>query len=149
MLSEILAELYERDLNKLKAEMEQYENEADIWMSAGEIANPAGALCLHIAGNLRHFFGSVLGGTDYVRNRDAEFALRDVSRSELLSEVDAALADVKATLAKLTDEDFDETYPLEVFGKPMQTGYFLTHLTTHLNYHLGQINYHRRLIGSQ
>jgi uncharacterized damage-inducible protein DinB len=146
MLSEILAELYERDLNKLKAEIEQYENEADIWKTAGEITNPAGALCLHIAGNLRHFFGSVLGGTDYERDRDAEFASRDVPRSDLLTGVDAALADVKATLSKLTSEDFDKTYPLEVFGKPMKTGWFLTHLTTHLNYHLGQINYHRRLV---
>ena len=147
MLSEILSELYERDLNKLKAEIEQYENEADIWRSAGEIANPAGALCLHIAGNLQHFFGAVLGGTDYVRDRDAEFASRGVARRELLADVDAAIADVKATLSTLTDEDLEKTYPLEVFGKPMKTGWFLTHLTTHLNYHLGQINYHRRLVG--
>ena len=64
MLSEILAELYERDLNKLKSEIEQYADEADVWTVTGDIANPAGVLCLHIAGNLRHFFGSVLGGTD-------------------------------------------------------------------------------------
>jgi uncharacterized damage-inducible protein DinB len=147
MLSEILAELYEHDLNKLKAEIEQYSDEAGIWKVMGEIANPAGVLCLHIAGNLRHFFGAVLGGTDYVRDRDAEFASRGIARNELLAEVDAALADVRATLGRLSDEDFDKTYPLEVFGKPMKTGYFLTHLTTHLNYHLGQINYHRRLVG--
>jgi uncharacterized damage-inducible protein DinB len=147
MLSEILAELYERDLNKLKAEIEQYSDEADIWRVMGEIANPAGVLCLHIAGNLRHFFGAVLGVSDYVRDRDAEFASRGIARDELLAEVDAALADVRATLGKLSDGDFDKTYPLEVFGKPMKTGYFLTHLTTHLNYHLGQINYHRRLVG--
>ena len=146
MLSEILSELYERDLNKVKVEIGLYSDEADLWKTTGEITNPGGTLCLHIAGNLRHFFGSVLGGTDYVRDRDAEFALRDVPRSELLAEIDAALADVKVTLAKLADEDFDKTYPLEVFGKPMKTGYFLTHLTTHLNYHLGQVNYHRRLV---
>jgi Protein of unknown function (DUF1572) len=92
MLSEILAELYERDLNKLKAEIEQYSDEADIWRVMGEIANPAGVLCLHIAGNLRHFFGAVLGGSDYVRDRDAEFASRGIARDELLAEVDAALA---------------------------------------------------------
>src|SRR5687767_6782980 len=126
-LGYILAELYERDLNKLKGEIEQYENDTDIWTVSGDIANPAGVLCLHIAGNLRHFFGAVLGGTDYVRDRDAEFASRGISRNELLAEVDAAMADVKATLAKLSDDDFDKTYPLEVFGKPMKTGYFLTH----------------------
>ncbi len=147
MLSEILSELYERDLNKLKAEIEQYADDADIWKVTGDIANPGGVLCLHIAGNLRHFFGSVLGGTDYVRDRDAEFASRGISRSELLAEVEAALSEVKATLAKLLDEDFEKTYPADVFGKPMKTGYFLIHLTTHLNYHLGQINYHRRIVG--
>ena len=147
MLFEILAELYERDLNKLKAEIEQYAGDADVWKITGDISNPGGVLCLHIAGNLRYFLGSVLGGTDYVRDRDAEFASPGLARNELLAEVDAALADVKTTLAKLSDEDFDKTYPIEVFGKPMKIGYFLTHLTTHLNYHLGQINYHRRLVG--
>ena len=53
---------------------------------------------------------------------------------------------VISTLANLSDEDFAKTYPIEVFGQPMTTGYFLTHLATHLNYHLGQINYHRRLV---
>lgn len=149
MLTDILAELYERDLNKLKAEIEQYEEESDIWKSAGEIANPAGALCLHIAGNLRHFFGAVVGGTSYVRDRDAEFASRGIPRGEVLAEVDSALIDVKATLTKLTPEDLEKTYPIEVFGKPMRTDWFLTHLATHLNYHLGQINYHRRMVNSR
>src|SRR6188768_3746246 len=106
MLAEILAELYERDLNKLKTEIVQYTDEADIWTVTHDIANPAGVLCLHIAGNLRHFFGAVLGGTDYVRDRDAEFASQGIARNELLAEVDAALADVKRTLAKLSDDDF-------------------------------------------
>ena len=145
MLAKILAEVFERDLNKLKAEIEMYANEGDLWKSSGEIANPAGNLCLHLAGNLRHFFGSVLGGTEYVRDRDAEFSSVYVPRAQMISEVDAALVDVLATLGKLSDEGFEKTYPIEVFGHPMTTGFFLTHLATHLNYHLGQINYHRRL----
>ena len=149
MLSDILSELYERDLNKVKVEIGLYATEADLWKAAGEIINPGGTLCLHIAGNLRHFFGSVLGGTAYVRDRDAEFALRDVPRSDLLAQIDAALIDVKATLDKLTADDLEKTYPIEVFGKPMRTDWFLTHLATHLNYHLGQINYHRRSVNSR
>lgn len=148
MLNQILSEMYKRDLAKVKAEIELYPNEADLWRIDGEILNSAGTLCLHIAGNLRHFFGAVLGESGYVRDRDGEFSARGVSRAELLAGVDAALADVSATLAELTDEDLERTYPIEVFGSPMKTGFFLTHLATHLNWHLGQINYHRRLLAA-
>lgn len=146
MLNTTLIQLYTRDLDKLKAEVEAYGNEGDLWRVEGAIANSAGNLCLHLAGNLRHFFGAVIGGTDYVRDRDAEFSSKFVPRATLLAEVDAAAADVKAVLAKITDEDLQKTYPIEVFGHPMTTEFFLVHLATHLNYHLGQIDYHRRLL---
>ena len=146
MLQNVLIEMFERDLAKLKAEVEAYANEGDLWRVEGEIANSAGNLCLHLAGNLRHFFGSVLGGTDYVRDRDAEFSSKFVPRATLLAEVDAAASEVKAVLEKITDEDLQKNYPVEVFGHPMTTEFFIVHLATHLNYHLGQINYHRRII---
>ena len=148
MLRETLLQLYERDLSKLKDEIGLYAAEADIWKTDGEIANSAGNLTLHLIGNLRHFFGAVLGDTGYVRDRDNEFSDGGVSREELLAGIDQAAADVKSTLEKLTDEDLKQTYPIDVFGHPMTTEYFLIHLATHLNYHLGQINYHRRLLGS-
>lgn len=146
MLTDTLLKLYERDLSKLKEEIGLYSNEADIWKTGGEISNPAGNLCLHLTGNLKHFFGAVLGGTGYVRDRDAEFSSKNVSKQEMLSDIEATLAVVRSTLEKLTEDDFEKTYPIEVFGQPMTTGYFLTHLATHLNWHLGQINYHRRLL---
>ncbi|HMS10225.1 MAG TPA: DinB family protein [Pyrinomonadaceae bacterium] len=146
MLQNVLIEMFERDLAKLKAEVEAYANEGDLWRVDGEITNSAGNLCLHLAGNLRHFFGSVLGGTDYVRDRDAEFSSKFVPRATLLAEVDAAASEVKAVLEKITDEDLQKNYPVEVFGHPMTTEFFIVHLATHLNYHLGQINYHRRII---
>lgn len=148
MLAKILTEIYERDLNKLKAEIESYEHEGDLWKKGGEIPNSAGNLCLHLAGNLRHFFGSVLGGTEYVRDRDAEFSLGYVPRGQMLVEIDAALEDVKTVLKDLSDEDFAADYPIDVYGSPITTGWFLTHLSTHFNYHLGQINYHRRLVAA-
>lgn len=147
MISDTLILIFERDLAKLKAEVEAYPNEGDLWRVEGEIANSAGNLCLHLAGNLRHFFGTVLGGTEYVRDRDTEFSSKFVPRAKLIEEVDAAAADVKAVLAKITDEDLQKTYPIEVFGHPMTTEFFIVHLATHLNYHLGQINYHRRILG--
>ena len=146
MLKEVLLELYERDLNKLKTEIAQYENEANLWEKPGNVPNSAGNLCLHLNGNLQHFFGAVLGGTGYVRDRDAEFSSTGVSRDKMLSDIDTTLDAVKSTLARLEDEDFAATYPIEVFGGPIKTGFFLTHLATHLDWHLGQINYHRRLL---
>lgn len=146
MLNATLIQLYTRDLDKLKAEIEQYSNEADLWKISDEIANSAGNLTLHLIGNLKHFIGAVLGNSGFVRDRDAEFSTSGVSRNELLAEIDVAATVVKSTLEKLTSEDLAKTYPIEVFGHPMTTEFFLVHLTTHLNYHLGQINYHRRLL---
>ncbi|HUR96791.1 MAG TPA: DinB family protein [Pyrinomonadaceae bacterium] len=146
MLNKILIELYERDLNKLRAEIELFSNDADLWRTQGGVTNSAGNLCRHLSGNLQHFFGAVLGDSGYVRDRDSEFASKGITKADLLADIDAAEASVRETIAKLSDEDFSKTYPIEVFGKPITTGYFLTHLTTHFNYHLGQINYLRRLL---
>ena len=146
MLTDILKELYTRDLNKLREEIEQFSDEADLWTTSEGINNSAGNLCQHLTGNLQHFFGAVLGKTGYVRDRDAEFAAKGTTKADLLADIDAAERSVRETLAGLSDEDFAKTYPIEVFDRPMTTGYFLIHLTTHFNYHLGQINYHRRLV---
>lgn len=149
MLIETLFQLYERDLERLKSEIGQYTDEADLWKTSGDISNSAGNLTLHLIGNLKHFIGAVLGGSGFVRDRDAEFSSGSVDRGILLTQIDATAESVKSTLAKLTDEDLAKTYPIEVFGHPMSTEFFLVHLTTHLNYHLGQINYHRRLMSEK
>src|SRR4051794_16257957 len=112
MLQEILIELYERDLNKLKTEIEQFANEADLWKTSGAITNSAGNLCQHLLGNLQHFIGAIVGESGYVRDRDSEFASRNSSKAELLQEIDTTLEVVKDTLGKLGDEDFAKTYPI-------------------------------------
>ena len=145
MLKEILLELYERDLTKLKEEIELYADEADLWKVGGDIINPAGNLCLHLIGNLNHFIGATLGSSGYVRNRDAEFSSKNIVRADLIGEIENTITIVKATLNKLSDEDFGKDFPIEMFGKTFKTDFMLLHLLTHLNYHLGQINYHRRL----
>lgn len=148
MLTDILLQLYKRDLEKLKSEVEQYSNEADLWKKSGDIPNSGGNLCLHLCGNLRHFIGAVLGSSGYVRDRDAEFSNGGVMREEIYTMIDATLAEVTDSLSKLSEMDLAKKYPIEVFGHPMTTEYFLVHLATHLNYHLGQIDYHRRLIAA-
>lgn len=146
MLQQSLSLIFTRDLTKLKDELNAYTNEADLWKLADGISNSAGNLTLHLIGNLNHFMGATLGNTGYVRNRDAEFALKDVPREKLLADIDAVIGVVTTTLAQLSDADLVKEFPLEVGGKRFPTGTFLLHLYGHLSYHLGQINYHRRLL---
>ena len=146
MLNNTLVELFERDLNKLKTEIESYKNEKNLWIVEESISNSAGNLCLHLLGNLNHFIGNVLGGTGYVREREKEFNSKDIPQTELITGVENLIEIIKQTIGKLSKEDFERTYPINVFKKEMTTEFFVIHLTSHLNYHLGQINYHRRLL---
>jgi uncharacterized damage-inducible protein DinB len=143
---EILGRLFQRDLEKLKTEITSYKDENKLWEISGDVKNSAGNLCLHICGNLQHFLGAVLGDSGYVRKRDEEFSRKKVPLKELLTEIDETLKIVTKTLNDLNKEKLAEIFPINVFGYEMTTGFFLTHLTTHLGYHLGQINYHRRLL---
>ena len=148
MIIETLKELYDRDLKKLRTEIESYRDETAMWKVSGEIPNSAGNLALHLVGNLKHFIGAVLGNSGYVRERDLEFSNKNIPRTELLKMIDESADVVAATFDKLTHEQLEQVYPIVVFADrttPMTTGWFLIHLATHLNYHLGQINYHRRL----
>ncbi|MEO8239110.1 MAG: DUF1572 family protein [Flavobacterium sp.] len=146
MLIETLKSLFERDLKKLKLEIESYQNESRIWEIDKNISNSAGNLCLHLIGNLNTYIGAEIGKTGYIRNRELEFSLKDVPASELISKIENTLLVVNNALDTLTETDLETIYPLVVFEKEMTTGFFLIHLSTHLAYHLGQINYHRRLL---
>jgi len=142
----IFSTLFYRDLNKLKTEIMLYTKEENLWITEKNISNTAGNLCLHISGNLNHFIGKQLGGTDYIRDRALEFSAKNVARASLLEGIEETIEMVEETFGKMHPSILNTTYPIEVFGEPMTTGYFLAHLATHLSYHLGQINYHRRLL---
>lgn len=137
-----------RDLRGLRRELEAYADERDIWRVQPGIGNSAGNLALHLAGNLQHFIGTVIGGTGYVRDRDAEFNRRDVPRAELLREIDAAIAAV-GLLSRVSDTELSKTFPQPVGGVTLATGDFLIHLAAHFTWHLGQIDYHRRMLTGQ
>lgn len=146
MIIESLQSLYQRDLQKLKTEIEAYQHEDSMWKIDKSIANSAGNLCLHLVGNLNHFVGATLGNSGYVRNRELEFSLKNIPRTELIEKVEGTLDIVIKTLGQLSANDLEKEYPLEALGYKMTTEYFLIHLFGHLSYHLGQINYHRRLL---
>lgn len=149
MITKSLQSLFTRDLNKLKTEIESYQNEEAIWKIDKSILNSAGNLSLHLVGNLNHFLGTILGNSGYVRNREDEFSLKNIPRTELIQQIDETLHIVTSTLDQLLEEDLIKKYPIQPLGYPMTTEYFLIHLFGHLGYHLGQINYHRRLLDQE
>jgi uncharacterized damage-inducible protein DinB len=134
-----------RELVTLRKEIEAYPSDESLWKVVPGIANSGGTLALHLAGNLQHFIGAVLGGSDYIRDREAEFSVRGLSRAEVLNRIDQATASLTRTFRSLTDEVLERRYPERVGQVRLSTGDFLVHLEGHLAYHLGQIDYHRRM----
>jgi hypothetical protein len=146
MLAETLKTILSRDLLKLKSEIELYRDEKNIWLTDKGIANSGGNLCLHLIGNLNTYIGKEIGKTGYVRNRELEFSQKNIARTELVQKIEDVITVVQSSLDKLTVEELGKEYPLLVFDRETSTEYFLVHLAAHLSYHLGQINYHRRLL---
>ncbi len=146
MFAEWLLEGFVSDMNKLKTEINSYADEKDLWIVKGEIANSSGNLCLHLLGNLNHFIGGILGENGYQRNRELEFSDKNVSRADLINRIDSTLEVIHKSLPNLNDEMLNETFPDRIGGKIREYGFTLIHISNHFNYHLGQINYHRRLI---
>ena len=146
MVIDSLKKLFDRDLDRLKNELSNYKDESSLWVMKKNISNSAGNLALHIIGNLNHFIGGVLGENGYVRDREAEFINKDVPVHDLLQNIDEVKTTIYNTLEGVSEEELLENFPINVFGYEMTTLFFLMHLHSHLTYHLGQINYHRRLI---
>jgi hypothetical protein len=185
MGTEQLRAVMVRDLRAAAREVEAYGSDAALWRAVPGVSNSGGMLALHLAGNLRHFIGAVLGGTGYVRDREAEFARRGagvpgvgvpgagsssavspnavspgngpvdasgpaavlpvLSREQVAAELRLAAKEVELTLRALPSVRLDAEYPVPVVGRRLRTSQFLMHLVSHLGYHLGQLDYHRRL----
>jgi hypothetical protein len=143
---ETLKVLFYRDLTRLKTEIELYPNENDIWKTQKGITNSTGNLCLHLIGNLNTYIGNVIGKTNYIRNRELEFSSKDISKSELIKKIEETIIVVNISLDMVSEKELKMEYPILVLAEKTSTEFLLIHLTTHLNYHLGQINYHRRLL---
>ena len=141
-----VAHIIDRELRALRRELEAYPDERHLWQPLPGVGNSAGTLALHLAGNLQHYFGACFGGTGYVRNREAEFGRRDVSRAELIAEVERAREAVRAGAARLDQAAVDGEFPERVAEAHLRTGDYLVHLCVHLAYHLGQIDMHRRVV---
>jgi uncharacterized damage-inducible protein DinB len=146
MITTVLISLFEKELDNLTEEIKAYEQDEHLWKVADGISNSGGNLCLHLTGNLQHYIGATLGESGYIRNRDAEFKLKNIPKQKLLEEIENSKRIVTDTLEQVSKKELDSDYPIQVFDEPMTTEFFLVHLLKHLSYHIGQINYHRRLL---
>ena len=139
--------LYVTALSKLRDEISNFRDGDNIWRREDGISNSAGTLVVHLIGSLSYSIGALLGNTGYVRDRVREFSLTDVPQEQLVAEVEQLIEVVKSSLGDISQQKLDETYPLEMFGKN-STAYYLIYFYGHLNYHLGQVNYLRRILES-
>jgi len=148
-MSEVLGTLralFNRDLNRLINELESYTKEENLWRVDQQITNSAGNLALHLVGNLNTFIGGEIGKTGYIRKRELEFSSKDVPRAEIIRMVSETLAIVDKALEQMDPSLLNTEYPIAVFKDPLTYQFFLLHLSSHFTYHLGQVNYHRRLL---
>jgi uncharacterized damage-inducible protein DinB len=148
MIVNSIKSIFIRDLSKLKGEIESYPDENSIWEIRSDINNSAGNLTLHLIGNLNTYIGSELNKTGYIRNRELEFTRKNVSRVQLIQSIEATISVIENALDQLSVTDLEKEYPILIWEKKTSTAYVLIHLTIHLAYHLGQINYHRRLLNT-
>ncbi len=139
-------QLYFNFLDDLKEEISLYKNEDNIWKLEGTISNTPGNLCLHICGNLNHFYGAVLGNNGYVRDRDLEFSNKNVSREELIKGIEETKIMIEKVFDSMTLNDVNKIYPIDKFGDNVTYGFVFSRLISHMAYHLGQINYCRRIL---
>ena len=135
-----------RELEGFEREVSLYPDDESLWKTLPGVANSAGNLAMHIAGNLQHYIGAVLGGTGYVRNRDVEFARRSGSRVEVVAELRKAAGVMQSVLPNISEEKLAAEFPEAVMGMKFRTSAFLVHLCAHAGFHLGQAGYLRRTL---
>ncbi|PIY11451.1 MAG: DinB superfamily protein [Flexibacter sp. CG_4_10_14_3_um_filter_32_15] len=145
-LNQTLRTLFERDIQRVKTEIESYKNEENLWKLEGEILNSAGNLCLHLIGNLNHFIGAEIGKTGYIRQRELEFSQKNIPKKELIEKLEEVIQIVDTSIKSLSEEELHAETSVPKFTEKQTNAFLLLHLHAHLNYHLGQINYHRRLL---
>ena len=144
--SKELATLFRRDLAKLIHQIESFPTDESLWQVLPGVNNPAGNLALHIQGNLREYVGRQLGQLSYIRNRPLEFSARGLSRHEVCDQLTELINSIPAVIENLSDEQLEMEYPEVVLEAATSTRQFLIHLYGHLNWHLGQVNYLRRIL---
>ena len=141
-----IAALFSRDLTRLIQELQAFPSDESLWERARGVKNSAGNLVLHLEGNLREYIGRQLGQVGYSRARDQEFVLNGVSREDLVQRMEQVKELVAKVVGGLSDSELTAAYPEQVLETAVSAHDFLVHLHGHLNFHLGQIDYLRRIL---
>jgi len=132
-------------LNYLDIHLDWIENavtrlpEEALWKRLRPGTNSIGNLCLHLAGNERHYIGHGVGGLPDVRDRPGEFnAVGGVDREALLKSLRDSRATTRKVLDKLTVEDFQRKLHVDHPEYPTALNAVI-HVVEHYAYHSGQI----------
>jgi uncharacterized damage-inducible protein DinB len=113
-------------------------SDEQIWWRANPQSNSIGNLLLHLSGNVRQWIVVGLGDTPDMRDRDSEFAQRDVIlRAELLDRLKLTLREADATLAGFDQDKLLETFPIQ--GLEVSALEAILHVVEHFSMHTGQI----------
>jgi hypothetical protein len=141
-----LADLFRRDLTRLAQELRAFPDDATLWATLPGVSNSAGNLTLHLEGNLRHFIGYHLGGVAYTRVREEEFVAAGIPAADLVQRIESLQSFIPDIVAGLTQAQLDSIFTASVWDGQRVTSQFLFHIYGHLNFHLGQIGYLRRIL---
>ena len=141
-----LASLFSRDLNRLRKQIDSFHSDDALWQTLPGVINSVGNLALHLEGNLSEFVGRQLGELPYERKRDLEFSSKGLTKDAIKGRVEKLSHTIPGVIAGLSSQQLESDYPEVVFDDPMTTQEFLFHLYGHLNWHLGQIDYLRRML---
>lgn len=119
-------------------------DEGQVWWRPNESSNSAGNLVLHLAGNVRQWVVSGIGGQRDVRQRNAEFAAREgMNVAGLLEHLEGTLAEVDGVLASLSPAGLGE--PRQIQGRSTTVFAAIYHVVEHFSTHTGQIVYLAKL----
>ncbi len=132
-------------LTNLQNEIMAYDSDELFQKTPPGAPNSAEVLSKHIVGNLNWYIGAQLGGTGYERDRDAEFVPGVYTRETLYDSIAETKDMVTKVLGDLWNEDLTKIYPIPFKDHEITIHAMLLTLTSHLDYHLGQINYGRRI----
>ena len=113
-------------------------SDQQIWWRANLQSNSIGNLLLHLSGNVRQWIVVGLGGSPDQRDRDAEFAQRDIiPRDELIKRLRQTLNEVDATLAAFDAHRLLERFTIQKSDVSALAAIF--HVVEHFSMHTGQI----------
>jgi uncharacterized damage-inducible protein DinB len=113
-------------------------NDEQIWWRANPESNSIGNLLLHLSGNVRQWIVVGLGGATDTRDRDSEFAQREViSQSELAARLTQTLQEADATLSAFDPEKLLQKFQIQGLKVPALEAIF--HVVEHFSMHTGQI----------